>query len=204
MVTTRKNTAPMPATTRTIDGLEELYELNRLFLISLIRDLRAGLNRFGLPASAARVMRRAPEALLERLAEFPQSLFELDLAHLGSNTVKDPSPVTKDPVERTLNLTLLVSAWNMSRRNDYWARLFLRLTAAEILALRTTPLSELARLSAREALVGCAFREPDWLWHELVTEGRPEYRRRLLLLGLQPRVEINPTLERAIALRATV
>lgn len=204
MVITEKNAPSMPRKSAAIDGLDELFELNRLFLITVSEDLRAGSNRFGLPPSAARALRRGSTDIVERLAEFPQALFELDLAEPISHGVMDPAKPLPDPAYRAINLTLLVSAWNLSRKNDYAARLFLRLSDAEIRRLRTMPLSDLPRLSMRDHLVGCAFREPAWLWYELLTEKRPEERRRLLLLGLQPRVEVNPRSSIAMKLSATI
>jgi len=191
MVTTRKKEAAMPHDSAHIDGLEQLFELNRLFLISLRNELRHGDNSYGLPPGADRLVREAGAATLENLAKYPQALFELDLESLGHSGVNDPRVLRAEPLARALNLTLLVSAWNMSRRSGYAARLFLRLSTAEIHALRTTPLSDLPRLAQHEGLVSCAYREPAWLWCQLLTEARPEYRRRLLLLGLQPRVELN-------------
>lgn len=181
----------MPRNSAQVDGLEELFELNQLFLISLRNELRNGGNPYGLPGGAARLLCDARPETIDGLAKYPQALFDLDLGALARFGVKAPLVPRAEPLARSLTLTLLVSAWNMSRRSDYAARLFLRLSPTDIRALRTTPLSELPRLSLTEHLVVCAFREPDWLWCELLTETRPEYRRRLLLLGLQPRVELN-------------
>jgi len=181
----------MPQNSAPIDGLEELFELNRLFLISLRSELRHGDNPYGLPAGARRLVREASAVTLENLAKYPQALFELDLESLGRTGVNDPPAPRTEPLARALNLTILVSAWNMSRHSGYAARLFLRLSTTEIRTLRTTPLSELPRMAQHERLVACAFREPARLWSQLLTEARPEYRRRLLLLGLQPRVELN-------------
>jgi len=191
MVSTLKKEVSMPPNSAHVDGLAELFELNRLFLISLRSDLRNGDNSYALPAAAIRLVRRATSQTLEGLAGFPQALFDLDLGELQGLGVDDQSAPRLEPVARALNLTILISAWNMSRQSGYAARLFLRLSAGDIRALRTTPLSELPRLSMQDRLVVCAFREPEWLWAELLTEVRPEQRRRLLLLGLQPHSEIN-------------
>jgi hypothetical protein len=39
--------------------------------------------------------------------------------------------------------------------------------------------------------VTCAYRELSWMWQELLSAEKPERERKLLLLGLQPRIELN-------------
>jgi ABC-2 type transport system ATP-binding protein len=51
---------------------------------------------------------------------------------------------------------------------------------------------EIVSWSRSDGLVRAAFDELGWLWRELLTEDRPEYRRRLLLIGLQPDLTIEP------------
>jgi hypothetical protein len=75
----------------------------------------------------------------------------------------------------------------MSRQSPYAARLFLGLEEQDLRALRATTLSELPRLSASGQLLTCAFPDSVRLWQKLLTETRPESRRQLLLIGLQPR-----------------
>ena len=62
--------------------LEEIQELNLLFLIYLRAAARAGGDCLGLPARSARTLRELSSTALEVVAEFPRSLFILDLNNL--------------------------------------------------------------------------------------------------------------------------
>ncbi len=92
-------------------------------------------------------------------------------------------------VTQVLALTIMFCVWNTCRDSAYQARLFFGLTPREVHLLRTTALSELPRMAATSLTIECAFAESAWLWHELLTERRPEARRQLALVALQPSVE---------------
>lgn len=166
--------------------LEELGELNRLFLGFLKKNAARNRDCLGLAAAAAGVLKAAPEERLASAADVPQALFRLRIdSRLVASTVEFERAVA-EPVAYALRLTLLHSAWNMSRSSDYKARLLLGLTPQQVRALRVTPLSQLPALAHLDGLVSCAFGRSVWLWRRLLTETRPEMKRYLLLVVLQP------------------
>ena len=171
----------MPKPKQAIDGLEEVQQLNRLFLNFLQDRPAAGQRFFGLPADAARAVGRASRERLDQLAQFPRALFTIDLRVDGQ-----AGHEALDTAQRVLQLTLLLSAWNLSRRSGYSSRLLLRLEDAEIRRLRTMSLADLTERSQTPGLIRCTFGRAAWLWRDLLAETRPEWRRRLLLIGLQP------------------
>jgi hypothetical protein len=169
------------------EGLEEVCELNRLFLSFLHRNPPGTAARLGVPAGAAQALQAAGEETLSALAAFPQAMFRLELDHLAEPACAEPARSTLDPAHQALQLTLLVSVWNLARQSDYAARFFLGLSDAELALLRALPLSDLPRASLGTDLVRCAFTAADGWWPKLLTETASESRRRLLLIGLQPR-----------------
>ena len=180
----------MPQNDPPIDGIDDLRELNQLFLLFLKHQDDINLAGFGFPAAVARALRAAPIEQLDALADFPRALFRLDLDAVGGSSGMQTPAVIHDPGRHALNVTLLVSAWNLSRKSGYAARLFLRLSDPEIRVLRTTALRDLAALALQADLVSCAFLDSIWMWQELLTETCPDGRRRLLLIGLQPQTQI--------------
>jgi hypothetical protein len=70
----------------------------------------------------------------------------------------------------------------------------LRLSAEDAQLLKALPLSDLPVLSRRHDLVRCAYAQIKWMWSELLRLEQPANARVLILLGLQPRIEINPPL----------
>lgn len=175
----------MPPPSSPPEPLEQIHELNRLFLRSLqackIHDIR----RMGLPRTALPPLRHAAPEQLDAAAEFPRALFQLILADAGPLPPAAPAP-GGSAASRILELTIAYCAWSTSRESTYHARLFFGLGSEVIHALRTTPLSELPRLAVTRARVECAFQEAAWLWKELLVETRPEARRQLVLVALQP------------------
>ncbi|MFS8607110.1 MAG: hypothetical protein LOD94_03795 [Gammaproteobacteria bacterium] len=170
------NTHPEP--------LEQIFELNRLFLRFLQSRNLDEARRMGLPASAADPLKAATPEQLDAAAEFPRGLFQLQLTDAN-----DASPMSYESFPlpaRILEMTIAYCAWSTSRDSVYHARLFFGLGAEVIHTLRTTPLSELPRLAMCHARVVCAFQEAEWLWRELLVETRPEARRQLVLVALQP------------------
>jgi len=138
----------------------------------------------GLPASAADPLKAATPEQLDVAAEFPRGLFQLQLTGVNDGS---PAGFEGAPLPaRILEMTIAYCAWSTSRESVYHARLFFGLGAEVIHTLRTTPLSELPRLAMCHARVVCAFQEAEWLWRELLIETRPEARRQLVLVALQP------------------
>jgi hypothetical protein len=180
------------------EELDEILELNRLFLRYLKQRLETHQSVLNLPAAVTVVMRGASVDTLDTAAEFPRALFALALDAWMPWRLRDPEPNRKDSSYQALQLTLLHSTWNIARRSRYAARLFLGLSESEIKRLRATPLGELHGAALGNEVVGCAFADADWLWTGLLTETAPERRRQLRLLALQPNLEapVAPPLAR--------
>ncbi len=193
----------MFSSARDFDHLEQVHELNRLFLNFLKKQAENRIDCLDMAASAVAALRSAPSKIIDVLAEFPRALFRLRLHPSPSLKVMDPGPAMADLTRLTLHLTILHSAWHFSRRSSYEARLFFGLTRVDVSRLKATPLSELPRLAFAHDLIGCAFPDSDWLWHELLTETRPEHRRQLLLVGLQPVLALHWPVERTRRKRST-
>jgi hypothetical protein len=96
-----------------------------------------------------------------------------------------------------VSLTILLCAWTFSRQSVYQARLLLGLDSRAIAELRSLPLTHLHQRALAPQLVACAFPACDWLWTELLEETRPEARRRLLMIALQPGLDHEWPLRRA-------
>lgn len=170
-------------------AIEDIRELNRLFLAFLRRESRLATDRFGLSPLAARLLTQASPDQINRAASFPRALFRLRLPASSASGVMDP--VTRNPDERVLELVLLHSARNLSRMSGYAARLLLRLDDATVDRLRRSEVNEIVAMSMATNVVAAAFDDLDWIWQQLLTEVRPEYRRRLLLLGFQPEFSLQ-------------
>ena len=184
------------------DQLEEIQELNLLFLIYLRSSAREGGDCLGLPAGSATTLRELSSAALEVIAAFPRSLFILDLDNLtAAREQLILSRTALDQSRQALALTVLHSAWNMSRQRDFQARIFLRLSAVATRRLRTIALSELPLLAATPSLLGCAFPGARSLWATLISGTDTEMPRALKLIALHPDVAIRPA-GQAVSLRS--
>ncbi len=75
-----------------------------------------------------------------------------------------------------------------SRHSAFQARLLFDLDAADVERLGAARLADLQRLACKPFILECAFREWPWFWQGLFTAIRPELRRQLALMALQPRV----------------
>jgi hypothetical protein len=170
------------------EELDEIHELNRVFLRYLKQRLGSRGDALDLPSSSLAALARANNALLDRAAEFPRALFRLRLEPWAPWKLMDPKSASLDAAQQALQLTLLLSAWNLSRRSAYAARLFLGLSDAETRRLRAAQLSDLHRLALSCDLIGCAFAQTTWLWPELLRDAQPEQRHQLSLIALQPDV----------------
>jgi hypothetical protein len=165
------------------EPVEQIHELNRLFLRSLQNRNSESLRRAALPAAAVAVLRQATVEQLDAAAQFPRALFELVLEEPAAAVAHGELPGV---AARILELTISYCAWSTCRDSIYHARLFFGLDAEVIHTLRTTPLSELPKLALAHARIRCAFPEAECLWKELLMETRPEARRQLVLVALQP------------------
>jgi hypothetical protein len=175
------------------DGHTEIQELNRVFLNFLRGRLTARADMLGLPGQVAAVLADMADERISGLAAYPQAMFRFNLEALDAATETEPTePV--DPALAGLHILLLVSARHLCLEKPYAARLFLRLTPAEVEALGALPMTELQRVAARRRLVRCAYVRLSWMWTELIRAVEPDRARALILLGLQPSVELNPPL----------
>jgi hypothetical protein len=170
------------------EELDEIHELNRVFLSYLKQRMEVRGDALELPAAALAALALASSAVLDRAAQFPRALFRLRFESWASWSLMDPAPTAIDPAQQAVQLTLLISASHLSRRSAYAARLFLGLTDAEVRRLRESSIGDLHRMALSSYLVGCAFAETNWLWPELLRDSRPEHRRQLSLIALQPNV----------------
>ncbi|WP_428100691.1 hypothetical protein [Candidatus Rariloculus sp.] len=180
----------MPTEAHEFRNLDHVRELNRLFLCFLQARAHERLECLGLAETTVATLRSAPAAALDPLAEFPGALFRLKLDAVGPH-IMDPKPLSTDPAQIALQAGILSGAWHLARRSTYSARLFLAMSEAEVHLLRSMPLLELSRLAFTVDLITCAYLDAEWVWIELLTETRREYRRHLLLIGMQPNLADN-------------
>jgi hypothetical protein len=173
--------------TAVLDQLQEVHELNRAFLGLLqarVRQQRACLE---LPPGVQVEMAAAAGGLLDNLACFPRALFDLKLAM----RVQPPLRPDFDEAERELCLSTLLAARSTCRYSASQARLLFGLDAAGIERLAAAPLADLQRVACVPGTLQCAFRERTWFWHALLTATRPELRRLLTLMALQPAIVLG-------------
>jgi hypothetical protein len=177
-----------------LDQLEQLHELNRLFLGFLQTAARERVDCLGLPDQVRPALLAASGPLLELAAGFPRALFRLSLdeAPPPSRIGSSPADAVRGPLEaarHALRLTILLCAWTLSRQSIYHARLLLGLESRAMQRLRALQLKDLQDLVHAPSAVLCAFPDRPWLWSELLTETRPEARQQLALIALQPGLE---------------
>jgi hypothetical protein len=172
------------STTGPLDQLQQVHELNRAFLGLLQVRAREDRACLGLPPVVRPTVASAGGPLLEGAAEFPRALFQMNLEVrlVGSRTRGDGF----DEAEHDLTLSILLAARSTSRQSIYQARFLFGLDGAGAEALCAARLSDLQQLASVPGVLRCAFRECQWFWHGLFTATRPEVRRQLLLMALQP------------------
>jgi hypothetical protein len=167
-----------------IEAVAEVCQLNRLFL-DFVRDQpEVVVDRLGLSARSAGLLRSAEPHQIHRAASFPRALFGLSLPP-ASACPRSPASEAHES-ERVIRLVLLHSARNLSRMSGYWARLLFRLEDEAVERLRAADVEEIVAMSEVEGVVRAAFGVLDRVLPELLIDPRPEHWRRLLLLGFQP------------------
>lgn len=172
-----------------LDQLHQIHELNRAFLGLLQARLKDGRSCLGLPASAHAVVKAAAGPLLDGIAEFPRALFRL--AHGARNCPAwTDAGADFDEPEHRLCLSILFAARHTCRHSSYQGRLLFGLEAADVERLQASPLAELQQHACAPGMLRCAFAEHHWFWHQLFTTTRPEVRRQLTLMALQPSLAI--------------
>ena len=170
-----------------LDQLPLVHELNRAFLGLLQTRVRGQRDCFGLPFIGHPALLTAPAALLDGVACFPRALFRLDL---GGRSRSACAEVDRhfDEAQRELCLSILFATRAASRHSAFQARLLFDLDAADVERLGAARLADLQRLACEPFILECAFREWPWFWQGLFPVIRPELRRQLALMALQPRV----------------
>ena len=176
------------STTGALDHLQQVQELNRVFLGLLQSRAREQRSCLGLPAQVLPPLRIASPELLDACARFPRALFQFALDSRSRAPASIPEGIY-DEAEHDLCLSILLAMRHASRQSVYQARLLLGLELAEIEGLSALPLPNLQRLACAPGLLRCAFGECRWFWPALLTATRPEVRRQLMLMALQPRAQ---------------
>jgi hypothetical protein len=184
----------MPSAQPSLDQLEQLHELNRLFLGFLQTAARERADCLGFPHEARPALLAASDPLLELAARFPRALFQLSLDDPATPPIpRNPGPdglrASLESARHALRLTILLCAWTLSRQSVYHARLLLGLESRAMQRLRALQLKDLQGLVHAPGAVLCAFPERPRLWSQLLTETRPEARQQLALIALQPGLE---------------
>jgi len=175
------------ATRPNLDHLPQVQELNRVFLEFVQTRAKGQLDCLGLPAGARLILRNASEPSLDAVALFPRALFRLRLDGAELRNLAEGVPF--DAAHHDLCLSILWSARQTTRQSAYQARLLFGLEERELRLLQALPLAELQRLACHPDMLLCAFTDREWLWRKLLTDVRPEARRELALVALQPGIE---------------
>jgi hypothetical protein len=176
--------------TGNLDHLQPVLELNRAFVGLMQVRVLGERHCFGLPVPARGALRFASQPLLDAVAGFPRALFRLELVP-SSRALRGETSACHDAAEHDLTLSILHAARHTSRHSTYQARLLLGLTAAEVAGLGALSLADLQRLACVPGVLQCAFRDRLWFWQGLLTATRPELRRQLTLMALQPGITLD-------------
>lgn len=171
-----------------LDQLHQVHELNRAFLGLLQARLQEGRSCLGLPATAHAAL-TAAGPLLEAVAAFPRALFRFGLGARAWPACADAMADFDEP-EHHLCLSILFAARHTCRHSAYQARLLFGLEAADVERLQESPLAALQQHACSPGVLTCAFADQHWFWHRLFTTTRPELRRQLTLMALQPSLAI--------------
>jgi hypothetical protein len=181
-----------------VAALEIIHELNRFFLRYLHARACEGRECLGLPEELVPDIRRASAAALDRMAVIPTALFRLNLA---TDPPLEPSRAAPDrplaQLRMALVLTILHSAWHMSRRRTFEARLLLRLSNEAIGRLRATPLSNIHAFAEAQNLLTCAYPSGDLTWAAIIRSTDSDVLRMMTLIALQPDAARQPPLTAA-------
>jgi hypothetical protein len=175
-------------TTSLEDQFQTLRELNRAFLGLLQQRTRGDTGALEMPHGAEPLVRTAPVALLDALAEFPGPLFRLDLTGTAEPTDLPRTQGLLTEAEYHLGSSILHAVRATARQSAYHAQVLFGLLPAEVERCRALTFEELRRLAGSPGLIRCAHAERPWLWHALLSAVRPEERRQLALIALQPEV----------------
>jgi hypothetical protein len=171
------------------EDLEQVYELNRLFLCFLRDQARHARSCLGLPRACLPRIAAAADTDIDAVAELPRALFVLELSDAATAEAWAPGHTAEARAMQSLQLTILLTLWHTSRRSAFRARSFFGLSSDTIRRLRGFTLSELPAFAAGSRLVACSFPDSAWFWSELLAAGDMTQRERLRLIALQPTLE---------------
>jgi hypothetical protein len=171
------------------EHLEQLQELNRAFLGLLRSRALAQRDCLGLPAGSRAPLAAADAALLDNVVRFPRALFKVRCDPVSVTTADLSATVERDASHHDLALSILWAVRHTSRQSPSQARLLFGLDAPQLQFLRGLAFPEVERLSSCPDVLRCAFAAQDWVWRRLLTDTRPESRRQLALIVLQPRLD---------------
>ncbi len=178
------------STTRALDQLQQVQELNRVFLGLLqarVRGQRGELRAAARRRAGGRRLRRA-RCSTESPA-FPRALFHVELGVAAAAGARATPTSTKPS-------TIFASRF-CSRPGTRAGRARIRRGCCSVSkppmssGCRSALLPDLQRLACTPGVLQCAFRERHWFWHGLFTATRPELRRQLTLMALQPGVALG-------------
>jgi hypothetical protein len=172
-----------------LEHLEQVRELNRAFLALLQSRALAQRDCLGLPAVSRASLIGADAVLLDNVARVPRALFKVSCDQAPATQSAVPAANERDPNHHDLALSILWAVRHTSRQSPSQARLLFGLDAAQLQFFRSLEFPEMERLSSRPDVLRCAFSAQDWVWRRLLTDTRPESRRQLSLIALQPRLE---------------
>jgi hypothetical protein len=171
--------------TGALDQLHQVHELNRAFLGLLQSRVREGRSCLGLPESAKAALAAAGGPLLEGVSTFPRAIFRVSFgARVWPACADDAADF--DEAEHHLSLSVLFAVRHTSRHSGYQARILFGLEPIDVERLRASSLAEMQQHACAPGVLKCAFGERPWFWAQLVTTLRPELRRQLTLMALQP------------------
>jgi hypothetical protein len=192
MVKMQKKSTDMPLPDSAVPALDEITELNRLFLEFLRGSPAPSARRFAVNARTHALLKAASGARLDQAAGFPRSLFCLRLPEAGVCDEAGFLAPMQLSGERVLKLYLLHGVRNLCRRSGYAARVTLGLDDRHVERLRKADAREIVLMSLADDLIRAAFVGADWIWESILTERGPASWRQLLLIGLQPNVPVEP------------
>ena len=175
--------------TGALDQLHQVHELNRAFLGLLQSRLLDRRSCLGLPALAQATVAAATGPLLDGVAAFPHALFRLNIGARPWPACAD-DVADFDEAEQQLCWSILFAVRHTSRHSAYQARLLFGLEADDVERLGGSRLAELQQHACAPGVLKCAFAEHRSFWQQLFTTTRPELRRQLTLMALQPSLAI--------------
>jgi hypothetical protein len=171
------------------EELDQVYELNRLFLHFLRDQARRARNCLGLPQACVPRIAGATMAELDAVANLPRALFVLKFVDAATGEAFAAGHTAEARAVQSLQLTIVLSLWHVCRQSAFKARSIFGLSSDAIRSLRGFALSDLPGIAASSRLVACGFTESGWLWSELLADCDPTQRERLSLIALQPMLE---------------